>query len=86
MKIDEYTPTTMPMNRASANSSSASAPSRPQPIARSDNTGRMEAMLVLSERINTWFIEMFTMSGYGVRTEENLAWFSFTRSNTTIVS
>ena len=76
----------MPMNSASANSSSASAPSSPQPIARSDSTGRIDAMLVFSERINTWFIEMFTMSGYGVRTPQNLAWFSFTRSNTTIVS
>ena len=43
-------------------------------------------MLVFSERINTWFIEMLTMSEYGVRTPQNLAWFSFTRSNTTIVS
>ena len=79
-------PEIMPISRASANSRSVTAPSSPEPITSSEITGRIEERLVLIERINTWFIEMLTMSSYGIRTPAYRPSFSFTRSNTTIVS
>ena len=47
---------------------SATAPSTPEPMNSSEMTGRIDEMLVLIDRISTWFIEMLTMSAYGIRT------------------
>ena len=86
MKIDEYTPETMPTSSARANSRSETAPNNPDPTSNSEITGRIEAKLVSNERIITWFIEMFTMSSYSILVLAKRPSFSFTRSKTTIVS
>ena len=66
-KIDEYEPVIRPTNSARANSRSVVAPRIPAPRISSDRTGRTAAMLVLIERISTWFIETFITSPYGIR-------------------
>ena len=59
---------------------------QPEPTTSSESTGTIDERLVLSERISTWFIDTLTTSAYGGLTMPNRASFSFTRSNTTIVS
>jgi hypothetical protein len=41
---------------------------------------------VLIDRISTWFIDRFTMSAYEARVVTSLRVFSWTLSNTTMVS
>ncbi len=58
----------------------------PEPRTSSDSTGSTAARLVFSDRISTWFIDTFSTSAYGMRYAEYRCWFSFTLSNTTMVS
>ena len=62
MKIDEYEPVSRPMSSASENSRSATAPMMPEPTMSSDSTGSTAAMLVLSDRMSTWFIDTLIVS------------------------
>ncbi len=69
-KIDEYEPVIRPTSSARENSRSATAPMMPEPMISRDSTGRTAARLVLSERINIWFIDTLMMSAYGTRLDE----------------
>ena len=86
MKIDEYEPVSNPTSNASEKSRRVVAPRKPEPRTSSDSTGSTAAMLVLIERISTWFIDTLITSAYGTREPEKRSVFSLTLSNTTMVS
>ena len=57
------------------------------PTTSSESTGRTAARLVLSDRISTWFIDRLTIVAVGhARCRSSCSVFSWTLSNTTIVS
>ena len=62
------------------------APISHTPTTSSESTGSTAARLVLIDRISTWFIDRLTMSPYEARVVTSLRVFSWTLSNTTMVS
>lgn len=87
MKIDEYAPVIKPMNSASPKYCSVVAPNTYAPMNSTDATGSTATSDVLRDLAITWFIDRLTVLAYVIRPEapRPLA-FSWTRSNTTIVS
>src|SRR5205823_5827429 len=81
-KIEEYVPDATPTNRANAKSFRVEPPN-----SRSDRIGSSTTNDVFTDRINTWFSEMFTTPEYVSRvTIDSDSVFSFTLSKMTTVS